>query len=74
MSGIAAKVITPGSLFRLPGTRILIFPIGAIITGVWTLLFVGVVSWGTLGRVQFREQYRRQSARAAEKAGRVKGF
>jgi len=52
------------TVFVLPGTKILIFPIGAIITGIWTLLGVGVVMWGTLGRIQFRDQYRRQTARA----------
>jgi len=72
MKGVAAKVLAPGTPFSVPGTKILIFPIGAIVTGVWALLLIVGVAWGTVGRYQFREQYRRQTARAAEKAGRAR--
>ena len=54
-AGVAAA--TP---FVLPGTRLGIFPIGLIITSVWTFLFVGIVGYGTFGRVRFRESYRRR--------------
>lgn len=46
--------------FILPGTTLGIFPTGLIITGVWTLLFVTVVGIGTVGRINFRDQYRRR--------------
>lgn len=46
--------------FVLPGTKMGIFPVGLIITGVWTLLFVAVVGLGTVGRINFRDQYRRR--------------
>lgn len=59
----AAAATTTSTVFILPGTKILIFPIGAIITGTWTLLGVATVMYGTFGRIQFRDQYRRQSAR-----------
>jgi len=54
--------------FILPGTQILIFPIGAIITGIWALLGIATVGYGTYGRMVFREQYRRRVLRA-EKGG-----
>jgi hypothetical protein len=57
-------VVTGSNPFVLPGLNILIFPIGAIITGVWTVLFIGTIAYGTIGRMQFREQYRRRTARA----------
>lgn len=60
--------------FVLPGTKIEIFPIGAIITGSWAVLLVGFVGWGTVGKVGFREHYRRRIARdraAVEKRGRI---
>ncbi|KAI6785537.1 uncharacterized protein J7T54_007180 [Emericellopsis cladophorae] len=44
--------------FILPGTQILIFPIGLIITGTWALLGVGVYAFGTVERWRFRESYR----------------
>jgi beta-lactamase regulating signal transducer with metallopeptidase domain len=80
VSGVFAAVVTPtksrvqppiqtlvvasGSPFVLPGLNILIFPIGAIITGIWTVLFLATIAYGTIGRMQFREQYRRRAARA----------
>jgi hypothetical protein len=60
-------VVASGSPFVVPGLHILIFPIGGIITGVWVLLFIATITYGTIGRMQFREQYRRRAAQA-EKA------
>lgn len=48
---------------EVPGITIplsLIFPTGMIITLAWTVLFAGVVGWGTVGRIRFRDQYRRR--------------
>lgn len=53
-------------VFVLPGTKILIFPVGGIITGVWSVLFIGTVAYGTFGRMSFRTQYRARSARVAK--------
>jgi hypothetical protein len=61
---IQTLVVPSGSPFVLPGLKILIFPIGAIITGVWTVLFIATIAYGTIGRMQFREHYRRRAARA----------
>jgi hypothetical protein len=64
MTGIAAVVNAPGVLFKMPGTQILIFPIGAIITGVWAVLLLSTIAYGTVGRIGFRDQFRRQTARS----------
>lgn len=45
--------------YDLPGLALGVFPTGLIITGVWMVVFVGVVGAGTIGRMQFREQYRK---------------
>jgi len=50
--------------FTVPGTTLGIFPIGLIITCIWTGFFLAAVGFGTLGRIQFREQYRRRSKMA----------
>jgi hypothetical protein len=50
--------------FTVPGTTLDIFPIGLIITSIWCGFFIIAVGLGTLGRIQFREQYRRRSKRA----------
>jgi hypothetical protein len=59
-----ALVAVANEVFVVPGMRISIAPIGAIVTGVWTAALVGVVGWGTVGRMGFRENYRRRKARA----------
>jgi hypothetical protein len=64
MATISADGVLADVPFILPGTKVLIFPIGAIVTGVWAGLFIGVVGWGTVGRMRFRENYRRRKARA----------
>jgi hypothetical protein len=61
---IQTLVVASGAPFVVPGLNILIFPIGGIVTGVWALLFIATIAYGTIGRMQFREQYRRRAARA----------
>ena len=56
-TSVVASGATP---FVLPGTTLGIFPIGLIITSIWTLLLVGTVGYGTFGRIRFRESYRRR--------------
>lgn len=60
-------VVADGETFVLPGVTIMIFPIGAVITGVWALLFTATVAYGTRGRMQFREIYRRRKAMLEKK-------
>ncbi|KAE8451620.1 hypothetical protein EG329_003077 [Mollisiaceae sp. DMI_Dod_QoI] len=61
---IQTLVVASDAPFVVPGLNILIVPIGLIITSIWTVLFVGTIAYGTVGRMQFREHYRRRAARA----------
>jgi hypothetical protein len=65
-SPIQTLVVASNAPFVVPGLKILIFPIGGIITGVWAVLFMAAVGYGTIGRIQFRDSYRRRSAIAAK--------
>jgi hypothetical protein len=55
--------------FVLPGRTLGIFPIGLIITSTWALLFIGTIMYGTIGRMQFRDQFRRRKAAADRGVG-----
>ncbi|CAD6448792.1 61dbb50b-23a6-4cd3-bfad-92a31efaafa2 [Sclerotinia trifoliorum] len=61
---IQTLVVASESPFVVPGLNILIFPIGGVITGIWAILFIGTISYGTIGRIQFRDQFRSRTARA----------
>jgi hypothetical protein len=63
---IQTLVVASASPFVLPGQKILIIPIGLIITSVWTVLFIGTVAYGTVGRIRFRESYRKRAAIASK--------
>ncbi|KAF2101496.1 hypothetical protein NA57DRAFT_33927 [Rhizodiscina lignyota] len=70
-AGTTTDTITPASLasasaiansatpFVLPGVTFGIFPVGFIVTMTWAVLFIAFVGLGTVGRYQFREQYKR---------------
>jgi hypothetical protein len=66
---IQTLVVGPGQNFVLPGTHILIAPIGAVVTGAWAVLLAMTVGYGTIMRMKFKEQYRRRVARVV--GGRV---
>ncbi|KAF2435472.1 hypothetical protein EJ08DRAFT_580324 [Tothia fuscella] len=55
LAAAAAGKPTP---FVVPGLSLAVFPVGLIITGMWVLLFATAVGLGTMGRIQFRHQYR----------------
>ncbi|KAI0997964.1 hypothetical protein K3495_g10226 [Podosphaera aphanis] len=55
---IQTLVVAPDAPFVVPGLTILIFPMGLIITGTWTILFITTLTIGTLGRIQYRDQFR----------------
>ena len=65
-SPIQTLVVASDAPFVLPGLKILIAPVGAIITGVWAVLFIATVGYGTVRRMQFRDSYRRRSAVATK--------
>ncbi|KAI1349478.1 hypothetical protein F5Y01DRAFT_185323 [Xylaria sp. FL0043] len=54
--------------FVLPGVNLLIFPIGLVVTGFWTLVGVGAYAFGTYERYNYRESYRRRKAMSGGKA------
>lgn len=57
---VLAAQATP---FVLPGTSLAFFPVGLVITCVWTAGLFLAVGAGTVGRMQYREQYRRRVKR-----------
>lgn len=71
LSGALAKpALTPtdaptaaASPFVLPGTTLGVFPVGLVVTMIWFGGFVGAVGYGTIGRIRFRDQYRRRKKR-----------
>jgi len=66
-SAVAAAT-KEGSTFTLPGKTLGIFPIGLIVTGTWCVLFIGAVSWGTLGRIMARKRFLQQNRIALDGA------
>ena len=60
-------VVAKDAPFILPGMNILIFPIGGVITSIWAVLLIGTIGYGTLGRIRFRDQFRRRTAIALKK-------
>ncbi|KAK0641450.1 hypothetical protein B0T16DRAFT_461513 [Cercophora newfieldiana] len=63
-----ARLRNGTSAFQLPGVQIMIFPIGLIITSLWTVIGVGAYALGTYNRYNFREQYRRRIQRVEKSA------
>lgn len=63
---IQTLVTAKDAPFVLPGTSILIVPVGGVITAAWAVLFCGTIAYGTFGRMQFADQFRRRSAIATK--------
>jgi hypothetical protein len=59
----ASAAVVKAAPFVLPGTSLAFFPTGLVITCIWTAGLLGAVGFGTIGRIQFREQYRRRMKR-----------
>lgn len=49
--------------FLIPGRTLGIFPVGFVISMIWTFSFVVVIGLGTVDRIRFREAYRRRLER-----------
>lgn len=62
VDNITAQFQEGNVAFVLPGVNILIFPIGLIITSIWTVLGFGFYGFGTYERYAYREAYRRRKA------------
>lgn len=56
----ASAAVQSAEPFVVPGQSLAFFPIGLVISSVWTAGFFLAVGGGTYGRIQFREQYRRR--------------
>ncbi|CRK32165.1 hypothetical protein HYQ45_002717 [Verticillium longisporum] len=71
VSNITAELRNGTVAFVLPGVQIMIFPIGLIITGIWTL--VGFVAYGigTYDRISYAESFKRRSAIASNTKRRI---
>lgn len=51
-------------VFVLPGTQILIAPVGLVITGSWMVLGLAVYGFGTFERMNYAEAHKRATVRA----------
>lgn len=52
--------------FVLPGTQIMIFPIGLIITGTWLLVGLSAYGFGTFQRAQYAQMYHSRAGRKGQ--------
>jgi hypothetical protein len=59
-------IIKPGDF---PGRRLLIFPIGGIITGVWAVLLIITIVYGIIDRLWFRSYFRGRKAKVIQEEG-----
>lgn len=57
--------------FVLPGIQLMVFPVGAIITGVWLLLGVAAYGFGTYERIMYANAYKRRQAAPAAAPGKT---
>lgn len=58
--GPDSPTITGVNDFVLPGTQLVGFPIGLIVSSIWALLYLMTMGYGTMSRYQARESYRRR--------------
>lgn len=58
--GSESTMSTDVDEFILPGTKLVGFPIGLIISSVWAGLYLMTMGYGTMSRYQAREAYRRR--------------
>ncbi|CCU77307.1 hypothetical protein BGHDH14_bgh03973 [Blumeria hordei DH14] len=58
---IQTLVVSKDAAFIVPGLNFLIFPIGLVITGLWTIAFVSTIGYGTIRRTQHRDDFREKS-------------
>ncbi|KAJ4364706.1 hypothetical protein N0V83_009303 [Neocucurbitaria cava] len=56
----ASAAVISAAPFVVPGTSLAFFPVGLVVTSFWTLMFFLAVGFGTFGRIQYRDQYRRR--------------
>lgn len=52
--------------FVLPGVSLMIFPVGLVITGLWTVLAFATYGYGTYNRINYRHTFRTRSLMAGK--------
>ena len=52
--------------FVLPGVSLMIFPVGLVITGLWTVLGFAAYGYGTYNRINYRHTFRTRSLMAGK--------
>ncbi|KAK0390102.1 hypothetical protein NLU13_3675 [Sarocladium strictum] len=57
--------------FVLPGTQIMIFPIGLIITCAWLIIGLAAYGFGTFERMQYAEMYKNRQARTGKSSSTI---
>jgi hypothetical protein len=57
--------------FVLPGTQIMIFPIGLVVTGTWLLIGLTAYGYGTFQRMQYAEMYKTRQARNGKSSNTI---
>lgn len=65
----ATDAISIAVPYVLPGVTLGIFPTGLIITGAWTLIFFLAYGFGTLGRIKYRDAYRKRMEASMGRTG-----
>lgn len=72
VDNITAQYEAGNVAFVLPGVNLLIFPIGLIITSIWTVLGFAAYGYGTYERYAYRAAYRARKVRDQSAAkGRI---
>ncbi|KAI9749867.1 MAG: hypothetical protein M1815_002220 [Lichina confinis] len=61
--GAASARMARPTPFVLPGVTLGKFPTSLVISSTWALLGIALMTWGTVGRYQYRQQYRRRKMR-----------
>jgi hypothetical protein len=67
---VATAAIAAAAPYVIPGRTFGIFPVGFIVTGSWTVLFFLAFGLGTLGRIRYRDAYRKRKAAQAGRTGK----
>ena len=49
--------------FVLPGTQLMILPIGTIITSIWLVIGLAAYGWGTFERINYAEMYKQRTSK-----------
>ncbi|KAH8168622.1 hypothetical protein LIA77_11886 [Sarocladium implicatum] len=57
--------------FILPGTQIMVVPIGLVITGTWLLIGLTIYGFGTFERMRYADMYKSRTARIGKASNTI---